>query len=62
MERVDGHDRKQWEFILQIQRKHVAPQIVLHLSINHICAQCCGCGANGITLVSVCFMHLCHSK
>lgn len=35
--RVDGCVRKQWEFMLQIQGKHVAPQILLRLSVNHIC-------------------------
>lgn len=61
-ERVDGPVSKQWGFMLQLQRKHVAPQILLRLSVNHARARCCCCAANGINLAPVCFMHLQHCE
>lgn len=48
--------------MLQLQRKHVAPQILPHLSVNHARAQCCCCAANGINLGPFCFVHLQHCE
>lgn len=57
-ERADGCDRKRWEFKLQIQC--YTPQMLSHLSINHICAQYCDCATNGINFIQASLYVLCH--